>query len=137
LPFLFRFSFLGSAGSFAFPSLRTFLWGFVVWPRVRVERFDFGDLVPADCVLRRLSEELFALAFPAISTWKLLKDRMASEGSSWPQVRSEELPSGLSDREDGGNSLMKPRQSRARRRVTGLRSSGSLDPISQLWTRKG
>uniref|UniRef100_A0A2N9F2G8 Uncharacterized protein n=1 Tax=Fagus sylvatica TaxID=28930 RepID=A0A2N9F2G8_FAGSY len=30
-------------------------------------------------------------------------DRMASEGSSWHQVRSEELPSGLSVREDGGN----------------------------------
>ena len=29
---------------------------------------------------------------------------MASEESSWPQVRSEELPSGLSDREDGGRS---------------------------------
>jgi hypothetical protein len=42
----------------------------------------FRDLVPIDCVLRCLSEELFALAFPAISTWKLLKDRMASEGSS-------------------------------------------------------
>uniref|UniRef100_A0A2N9I0Y0 Uncharacterized protein n=1 Tax=Fagus sylvatica TaxID=28930 RepID=A0A2N9I0Y0_FAGSY len=42
----------------------------------------FRDLVPIDYVLRRLSEELFALAFPAISTWKLLKDRMASEGSS-------------------------------------------------------
>jgi hypothetical protein len=33
----------------------------------------FGDLISADCVLRRLSEELFALAFPAISTWKLLR----------------------------------------------------------------
>jgi hypothetical protein len=43
----------------------------------------FGDLVSADCVLRHLSEELFALAFSAISTWKLLRDRMASEGSSW------------------------------------------------------
>ena len=64
----------------------------------------FGDLVPADCVLCRLSEELFTLAFPAISTWKLLRDCMASEGSSWHQVRPEELPTGLSDREDGGNS---------------------------------
>ena len=64
----------------------------------------FGDLVSADCVLRRLSEELFALAFPVISTWKFLRDRMASEGSSWHQVWSEELPKGLSYREDGGNS---------------------------------
>ncbi len=64
----------------------------------------FGDLIPANCVFRRLSEELFALAFPAISTWKLFRGHMASEGSSWPKVRSDELPEGLSDREDGGNS---------------------------------
>jgi hypothetical protein len=49
-------------------------------------------------------EELFALAFPAISTWRLLRDHMASEGSSWHQVRSEELPSELSNPEDGGDS---------------------------------
>uniref|UniRef100_A0A2N9GAB5 Uncharacterized protein n=1 Tax=Fagus sylvatica TaxID=28930 RepID=A0A2N9GAB5_FAGSY len=65
----------------------------------------FGDLVPADCVLCRLLKELFTLAFPAINTWKLLRDRMASEGSSWHQVRPEELPIGLSDREVGGNSF--------------------------------
>ncbi len=55
----------------------------------------FGDLISDDCVLRRLSEELFALAFPVISTWKLLRGHMASEGSSWPQVRFEELPKGI------------------------------------------
>jgi hypothetical protein len=55
-------------------------------------------------VLRRLSEELFALVFPALSTWKLLKDCMAFEGSSWHEVWSEDLPSGLSDRADGDNS---------------------------------
>ena len=65
---------------------------------------DFGDLIPADCVFRHLSKELFALAFLALSTWRLLKDRMASEGSSWHEVRSEELPSGLSDQADGDNS---------------------------------
>uniref|UniRef100_A0A2N9EJ31 Uncharacterized protein n=1 Tax=Fagus sylvatica TaxID=28930 RepID=A0A2N9EJ31_FAGSY len=65
---------------------------------------DFGDLIPADCVLRRLLKELFAFASPALNTWRLIKDCMASEGSSWPQVRSEELSSGLSDREDGGHS---------------------------------
>jgi hypothetical protein len=64
-----------------------------------------GDLVLADCVLRRLSEDLFTLASSEISTWKLLKDRMASEGSSWHHVWSEELPSELSNREDGGNSI--------------------------------
>uniref|UniRef100_A0A2N9G0U8 Uncharacterized protein n=1 Tax=Fagus sylvatica TaxID=28930 RepID=A0A2N9G0U8_FAGSY len=60
----------------------------------------FGDLIPADCVLRHLSEELFNLAFPAISTWRSIRGRMAFEGSSWPQVRFDELPEGLSDRED-------------------------------------
>jgi hypothetical protein len=57
----------------------------------------FGDLIPADCILRRLVEELFVLASPAISTWRLLRGRMASEGSSWHEVRSEELPEGLSN----------------------------------------
>ena len=42
----------------------------------------FGDLVPADCVLHRLSKELFALAYPVLSTWRVLRDLMASEGSS-------------------------------------------------------
>ena len=64
----------------------------------------FGDLIPADCVLCRLVEELFAFASPAINTWRLLRGFMASEGSSWPEVRSEELPEGLSDREDEGRS---------------------------------
>jgi hypothetical protein len=43
---------------------------------------DFGDLVPTDCVLRRLSEEFFALAFLTLSTWKMVKDFMAFEGNS-------------------------------------------------------
>ena len=64
----------------------------------------FGDLVPADCILRRLAEELFVFASPAISTWRLVKGHMASEGSSWHEVRSEDLPEGLSDREDEGRS---------------------------------
>uniref|UniRef100_A0A2N9G8P9 Uncharacterized protein n=1 Tax=Fagus sylvatica TaxID=28930 RepID=A0A2N9G8P9_FAGSY len=41
---------------------------------------DFGDLVPSDCVLRRLLEELFSLIFPALSTWRM------------------DLPEGLSDK---------------------------------------
>jgi hypothetical protein len=42
----------------------------------------FEDLVPANCVLRRLSKELFALAYPVLSTWRVLRDLMAFEGSS-------------------------------------------------------
>ena len=65
----------------------------------------FGDLIPVDCVLHRLSEELFALAFPALSTWKTIRSFMASEGNSWPLVRSLDLPEGLSDRGEGDHFL--------------------------------
>jgi hypothetical protein len=63
---------------------------------------DFGDLVPSGCVLRCLSKELFDLVFPALDTWKTVKDLMASEGNSWSLVRSEDLPEGLSDRDESG-----------------------------------
>jgi hypothetical protein len=65
---------------------------------------DFGDLIPSDYVLHRLSEELFALAFPALSTWKTIRDFMASEGNSWSLVRSEYLFKGLSDKDEGDHS---------------------------------
>ena len=64
---------------------------------------DFGDLVPLDCVLRRLSEELFTLTFSALSTWKMIRDFMASEGNSWSLVRFEDLPEGLSNRDESGH----------------------------------
>ncbi len=83
----------------------------------------FGDLIPADCVLRRLSEDLFAFALPAISTWSLLRSRMASEGSCH-EVRSEELPSGLSDREGGGNS---------KDETPSVSSSSRSDRFEKLW----
>jgi hypothetical protein len=67
----------------------------------------FGDLVPADCILRRLAEELFVFASLVISTWRLVRGHMASEGSSWHEVWSEDLPKGLSDREDEGRSMDK------------------------------
>uniref|UniRef100_A0A2N9H4A5 Uncharacterized protein n=1 Tax=Fagus sylvatica TaxID=28930 RepID=A0A2N9H4A5_FAGSY len=66
---------------------------------------DFGDLVPSGCVLRCLSKELFDLVFPALDTWKTVKDLMASEGNSWSLVRSEDLPEGLFDRDESGCSL--------------------------------
>ncbi len=65
---------------------------------------DFGDLVPLDCVLCRLLEELFALAFSALSTWKMIRDFMAFEGNSWSLIRSEDLPEGLSDKDESGHS---------------------------------
>jgi hypothetical protein len=66
---------------------------------------DFGDLVPPGCVLRRLSEELFDLVFPALDTWEVVKGLMVSEGNSWSLVHSEDLPEGLScEGESGGQS---------------------------------
>ena len=87
-----------------YPSFRIFFVGVCRIAESESRAVDFGDLISANYVLRRSSEELFAFAFPVLNTWRLIKDRMASEGSSWPQVWSEELPSGLSDREDGGHS---------------------------------
>jgi hypothetical protein len=65
---------------------------------------DFGDLVPPDCVLRRVSEELFNLSFPTLNVWRALRDRMAAQGGSWSSVRSEDLPEGLSERDEGSRS---------------------------------
>jgi hypothetical protein len=59
---------------------------------------DFGDLVPSDCVLHRLSEELFSLVFPALSTGRVVRDLMVSERNSWSSIHSKDLPEGLSDR---------------------------------------
>jgi hypothetical protein len=58
---------------------------------------DFGDLIPSDCVLRRLSKELFTLVFPALSTWRVVRDSMVSKRGSWSLVRSEDLLEGLSE----------------------------------------
>jgi hypothetical protein len=65
---------------------------------------DFGDLVPSDCVLRHLSEELFALAFPTLSTWRVVRDSMVSKGNSGSSVHSADLPEGLSDRGESSRS---------------------------------
>ena len=59
---------------------------------------DLGDLVSPGCVLRHLSEELFDLVFPALSTWRVVRDLMVSERGSWSLVHSEDLLEGLSDR---------------------------------------
>ncbi len=65
---------------------------------------DFGDLVSSACVLRRLSEELFDLVSPALDTWKVVRGLMAFQGGSWSLVRSEDLPKGLSDGDEGSRS---------------------------------
>ena len=63
-------------------SLRNFFVGVCRVAESEGRAICFGDLVPADCVLHRLSKELFALAYPVLSTWRVLRDLMASEGSS-------------------------------------------------------
>uniref|UniRef100_A0A2N9ISI6 Uncharacterized protein n=1 Tax=Fagus sylvatica TaxID=28930 RepID=A0A2N9ISI6_FAGSY len=59
---------------------------------------NLGDFVSPDSVLRRLSEELFDLASPALDRWRVARNLMATERDSWPSVHSEDLPEGLSDR---------------------------------------
>jgi hypothetical protein len=66
---------------------------------------NFRDLISPDSVLHRSSEELFSLVFPALSTWRVVRDTMVSEGRSWSSVRSEDLPEGLSDRDEGSRSI--------------------------------
>ena len=55
-------------------------------------------------MLCRLSEEFFDLVSPTLDTWKVIRGLMASEESSWHEVRSEELPEGLSDRGEDSRS---------------------------------
>jgi hypothetical protein len=83
-------------------SFRRFFVGVCCIAESEGRAVDFGDLVPSGCVLRRLSKELFDLVFPALDTWKTVKDLMASEGNSWSLVRSEDLPEGLFDRDESG-----------------------------------
>ena len=66
---------------------------------------NFGDLIPSSCVLHRLSEELFELVSPALNTWREVRELMVSEGGSWASVRSEDLPEGLSNRDEGSHSI--------------------------------
>jgi hypothetical protein len=89
---------------------------------------DFGDLVSSACVLCRLSEELFDLVSPALDTWKVVKGLMAFQGGSWSSVRSEDLPEGLSDRDEGSRSRRKPRRSQVRQGLLGLATLGSRNP---------
>ena len=126
--FLHSFPFLRFIFSIALdplhPSLRNFFVGVCRVSKSEGRPICFGDLIQVDCVLRRLSEKLFALAFSAINTWRSLRGRMASERSSWPQVRSDELPEGLMIGRMGGTLRMKPRQSRARPGVMCPKSFG-------------
>ena len=66
---------------------------------------NFGDLIPSSCVLHRLSEDLFTLVSPALNTWRVVRESMVSEGGSWTSIRSEDLPEGLSDRDEGSHFL--------------------------------
>jgi hypothetical protein len=86
-------------------SLRNFFLGVCRTAKSEGRPISFGDLIPSGCVLHRLSEELFELVFPALNTWRGVRASMVSEGGSWTSVRSEDLPEGLSDRDEGTRSL--------------------------------
>jgi hypothetical protein len=62
-------------------------------------RFNLGDFVSSDSVLRCVSEELFDLASPTLDTWRVVKGLMVAERDSWSSVHSEDLPEGLSERD--------------------------------------
>ena len=91
---------------FSFSHIPSF--GVLTWCTFPLLVSDFGEflflLILTNCVLHRLSEELFTLAFPELSTWKKIRGFMAFKGNSWPSVHSEELPKGLFDREEKENS---------------------------------
>ena len=120
--FSFRFSFLVALD----PSHSSFRNFFVRVCRIAKSEgraAHFGDLIPSDCALHHLSKEFFALAFPALSTWKTIRDFMASEGNSWPLVRSEDLPEGLSDRGKGDHSSEETLSVSGSSRVVGFEDS--------------
>uniref|UniRef100_A0A2N9H2D6 Uncharacterized protein n=1 Tax=Fagus sylvatica TaxID=28930 RepID=A0A2N9H2D6_FAGSY len=72
---------------------------------VGVSRFAESDLglpplegfVSSDSVLHRLSAELYSIVYPAISTWEVIRSRMAANEAEWSLPLSDELPEGLSD----------------------------------------
>jgi hypothetical protein len=86
-------------------SLRNFFLGVCRIAESEGRPISFGDLIPSSCVLHRLSEELFELVSPALNTWREVRGSMVSEGGSWTPVCSEDLPEGLSDRDEGTRSL--------------------------------
>jgi hypothetical protein len=86
-------------------SLRNFFLGVCRIAESEGRPISFGDLIPSSYVLHRLSEELFELVSPALNTWREVRGSMVSEGGSWTPVRSEDLPEGLSDRDEGTRSL--------------------------------
>ncbi len=63
-------------------SLRNFFVGVCRVAESEGRPVDFGNLVPSDCVLRCLSEELFSLVFPALSTWRVVRDSMVFKRNS-------------------------------------------------------
>ena len=45
--------------------------------------------VSPDCVLHRLSTELYSVICPAINTWEAVRGRMAANEAEWPLPLSE------------------------------------------------
>ena len=48
----------------------------------------------SDSVLHRLSAELYSIVYPAISTWEVIRNRMAANETEWSLPLSDELPVG-------------------------------------------
>jgi hypothetical protein len=74
---------------------------------VGISRFADNDLglpslkgyVSSNSVLHRLAAELYSIVYPAVSTWGVIRDLMATNKTEWPLPLSDELPEGLSSPE--------------------------------------
>ena len=77
---MFSFFRFGSLFATLDHSLRNFFLGVCRTAESECRPISFGDLIPSSCVLHRLSEELFALVSPALSTWRAVRESMASQG---------------------------------------------------------
>ena len=81
------------------PSFRLFFIG--------ISRFADNDLglpplkgyVSSNSVLHRLVAKLYSIVYPAVNTWGVIRDLMATNKTEWPLLLSDELPEGLSSPE--------------------------------------
>uniref|UniRef100_A0A2N9EXQ6 Uncharacterized protein n=1 Tax=Fagus sylvatica TaxID=28930 RepID=A0A2N9EXQ6_FAGSY len=78
-------------------SFRSFFVGFSRFAESDLGLPPLEGFVSSDSVLHRLSAELYSIVYPAISTWEVIRSRMAANEAEWSLPLSDELPEGLSD----------------------------------------
>ena len=102
------------------------LWAFCQFANSGLGPSPLGDYLPSSSVFHRLSAELYSLSFPAISTWGAIRQSMATNGSHWPSVLSEELPEGLS-------SLGRENEDASSEATTSRRVSSRQPRVPKCW----